>query len=50
MSDEKKSSGLRTRVKMGETTPQDAIKFLLELRDLGHYVKEEVIDWMKRRI
>jgi len=44
-----KSNGLRTAVKLGEKTPEEALEFLKQEAAKGVYVKPEIVAWLQRR-
>ena len=45
----KKSTGLRSAVRLGEVTPDEALKMLEDAKGKGEYVGEEIVNWLKHR-
>ena len=45
----KKSTGLRSAVRLGELTPDEALKKLEDAKGKGEFVGDEIINWLKHR-
>lgn len=49
MTTEKKSSGIRSAVKMGEISPIEALQKLIALERDGCFIKPSILKWLKRK-
>ena len=45
----KKSTGLRSAVRLGEVTPDEALRMLEDAKGKGEVVGDEIVNWLKHR-
>ena len=45
-----KSNGLRTAVKLGELTEEEALESLRQVEATGAFISDTIVSWLRRRI